>query len=126
MNDCSLIKQPGFFDMSALCPNLRSLHLNMCGQLRDDGLLNWGDKLHSLQRIELYAPFLVRKAAWISFLQKCGSRLEGFFITQSPRFDLDCVNAMIESCPDMKELRLAEMGKRESSSLRSLSRDPSG
>ncbi|TEB16422.1 hypothetical protein FA13DRAFT_1747165 [Coprinellus micaceus] len=61
-------------------------------------------------RIELLGPFLVRAPAWKLFFQ-AHRNLEGFLIHQSPRFDLDCVQTLISSCPGLKELRLREVGK---------------
>ena len=37
-------------------------------------------------------------------------QLTGFLITQSPRFDLDCMKDLAESCPGLTELRLSQIG----------------
>ncbi|KAF8993948.1 hypothetical protein BDQ17DRAFT_1401499 [Cyathus striatus] len=54
----------------------------------------------SLQRIELLGPFLVRVEAWKDFF-RAHRDLQGFLITQSPRFDVDCARP---------QLRLKEIG----------------
>jgi hypothetical protein len=122
----SLVIEPsGFTTLSSLCPNLTSLTLNLCGQLSSDALLQWADHLPHLQRLELLGPFLVRKEAWLGFFDKVGEKhrgngkgLKGFLITQSPRFDLECCEKMVQECPALTELRLCEVGKRMCSSLR--------
>lgn len=101
---------------SALCtlamlnPNLTHLRLDLCGRMDDTVATAWAERLPNLKRVELLGPFLVRPAAWQSFFQ-AHPNLEGFLITQSPRFDVDCMRALVESCPNLKELRLKEVGK---------------
>jgi DNA repair protein RAD7 len=73
-------------------------------------LKHWAATLKHLRRIELYAPFLVRKDGWESFIVTAGERLEGFLVTQSPRIDLETLSTLVESCPNLTELRLAEIG----------------
>lgn len=70
----------------------------------------WAASLPNLKRIELLGPFLVRPPAWQTFF-RAHSGLEGFLITQSPRFDIECMRVLVESCPNLKELRLKEVGK---------------
>lgn len=70
----------------------------------------WATSLPNLKRIELLGPFLVRAPAWQAFF-RAHPTLEGFLITQSPRFDIDCMRVLVESCPNLKELRLNEVGK---------------
>ena len=99
-----------YVTMAKLCPNIETLHLHLCGQLQTDSLITWGKSWKHLKRIELYAPFLVRKDGWISFFKAMGKRLEKCLITQSPRIDLETVETLIKSCPNLAELRLAEVG----------------
>lgn len=96
--------------MANLCPNLERLHLHLCGQLSTDAVTSWGKSLKQLKCLELYGPFLVRKEGWISFLKTVGKRLEGLLITQSPRFDQETVETLVRSCPNITQLRLAEIG----------------
>jgi DNA repair protein RAD7 len=107
--------------MANLCPNLERLHLQLCGQLMADTLKHWGKTLKHLKRIELYAPFLVRKDGWESFIDACGTRLEGFLVTQSPRIDLETVTHLSKTCPDLTELRLAEIGLLDGDCLAAIS-----
>ena len=79
----------------------------------------WATFFPNLQRIELLGPFLVRVPAWKTFFQT-HTNLESFLITQSPRFDLECVQSMVECCKSMKELRLNEIGKMEDSFLQEI------
>jgi len=123
MKDCTSIDSPGFLILSNLCPNLTSLTLNLCGQLTDEPLVHFSTQLTSLTRLELLGPFLVRKQAWIDFFTNMGSRLEGFLVRQSPRLDLECIEALARECGGgLKELRLSECGKMEGSWLSVLAR----
>ena len=108
--------------LSALCPNLESLSLQLCGQISTDVITAWGKDLKALQSISLHGPFLVRKEGWISFFENVGSRLTAFSITQSPRFDLECVETMVRCCPNLVELRLAEVGQMGDTMLQPLAR----
>ena len=67
--------------------------------------------LPSLTHLELLGPFLVRTDAWISFFSS-HPHLHTFRITQSPRFDLSCMCALIDNCAkSLEALRLREIGK---------------
>ncbi|OCF32992.1 DNA repair protein RAD7 [Kwoniella heveanensis BCC8398] len=111
MYDCTNLNSDAFISMGKLCPNLISLHLHLCGQLSTEALSAWAKSLKSIKRLELYAPFLVRKEGWINFIKTAGKRLEGLLVTQSPRIDLEVVQTLAKSCPNLTELRLAEVGQ---------------
>lgn len=68
-------------------------------------------KLQHLRRLELYAPFLVRKEAWAQFFELMGKRegggLDGILIRNSPRMDERALEALVEYNPNLKELRLS-------------------
>lgn len=81
---------------------------------------HWAKTLKQLKRIELHAPFLVRKEAWIELFQAAGERLEGFLVTQSPRIDRETVHQLVKNCPNLTELRLAEIGRLDSEMLKEL------
>lgn len=67
--------------------------------------------LSSLTSIELLGPFLVRTAAWIDFFA-AHPHISTFRITQSPRFDLSCIHALVQHCGGtLTALRLKEVGK---------------
>lgn len=70
----------------------------------------WCTALPALTRLELLGPFLVRPAAWKSFFA-AHPALKGFLITQSPRFDLACLDSLVKHCAGLKELRLKEVGQ---------------
>lgn len=108
--------------MANLCPNLERLHLQLCGQLMAATLTHWSTALKHLKRIELYAPFLVRKDGWESFIVAAGERLEGFLVTQSPRIDLETISKLVDSCPNLTELRLAEIGLLDGECLAAISK----
>jgi DNA repair protein RAD7 len=98
--------------MAHLNPNLTSLRLDLCGRIDDTVMKIWCASLPALKRLELFGPFLVRVAAWQNFFES-HPQLEGFLITQSPRFDLDCLTSLVTHCRGLKDLRLREIGKME-------------
>jgi DNA repair protein RAD7 len=67
--------------LAALCPNLRSLRLDMCGRIDTDTIAKWGALFGHLERIDLEGPFLVRVNGWIDFFKNVGDKLKGFLIT---------------------------------------------
>jgi DNA repair protein RAD7 len=98
--------------LAHLNPNLTHLRLDFCGHMDDNVIKVWCTSLSSLKRLELFGPYLVRAPAWKSFFES-HPQLEGFLITQSPRFDLECMESLASNCPHLKEIRLREVGKME-------------
>ncbi|KAH9923728.1 RNI-like protein [Epithele typhae] len=109
--DVTNLTPPALCALASLNPNLTSLRLDFCGRMDDSVAAEWATSLPHLKRIELLGPFLVRAPSWQNFFREHPS-LEGFLITQSPRFDLECMNALVKNCNlNLKELRLKEVGK---------------
>ena len=104
------LPSPALESLAYLNANLTSLRLDFCGLLDDAAFKVFSTSLPALTRIELLGPFLVRSEAWQTFF-KAHPILEGFLITQSPRFDVACAKSLVQHCPDLKELRLKEIGK---------------
>jgi hypothetical protein len=109
-----VIDAEGFETLAGLCPSLQKLHLSLCGQMQSSSLLALA-KLQHLRRLELYAPFLVRKEAWAEFFERMGKRagggLEGLLIRNSPRMDEAALEALVEYNPGLTELRLSLVEK---------------
>lgn len=101
---------PALCTLASLNPSLRNLRLDFCGHMDDTVASAWAAALPNLRRVELLGPFLVRANGWQTFF-RAHPDLEGFLITQSPRFDIDCMRVLVESCPKIRELRLKEVGK---------------
>lgn len=77
----------------------------------DDSVVQaWSRSLPNLTHIELLGPFLVHSHAWTTFF-KSHRNLESFLLTQSPRFDLECMESLVTSCKGLTELRLKEIGQ---------------
>jgi DNA repair protein RAD7 len=96
--------------MASLNPGVENLRLDFCGRIDDSAMNHWSKRLPALTRLELYGPFLVRTEGWLSFFES-HPQLTGFLITQSPRFDLACMESLARNCKGLTELRLAEIGK---------------
>ncbi|TFK24641.1 DNA dependent ATPase [Coprinopsis marcescibilis] len=109
-HDATNLSPTAFQTLAYLNSNLTSLRLDFCGQIDDSSFKAFTTSLPALKRIELLGPFLVRVPAWKAFF-KAHPDLEGFLITQSPRFDLDCIRTLVKHCPNLTELRLKEVGK---------------
>lgn len=55
-------------------------------------------------------PFLVSCDAWKGFFAS-HPQLTGFLITESPRFDLSCMESLASNCPNLADLRLSRVSK---------------
>ncbi|KAM5535726.1 hypothetical protein V8D89_010540, partial [Ganoderma adspersum] len=108
--DATNLKAPALCTLPALNPNLVSLRLDYCGHIDDTVVNAWARSLPNLKRLELLGPFLVSAPAWQAFFRE-GPNLEGFLITQSPRFDVECMRVLVQSCTNLKELKLQEIGQ---------------
>ncbi|KAI0339480.1 RNI-like protein [Trametopsis cervina] len=108
--DATNLLPPAMITLAALNPNLVSLRLDYCGCMNNDVVNTWATSLPMLRRLELLGPFLVHANTWQTFFQK-HQDLEGFLITQSPRFDITCAQFLVQNCTKMKELRLKEIGQ---------------
>lgn len=109
MYDCTNLLPSSYVTLAALCPNLQDLSLELCGQLDTDTIIKWGQVFPDLKRLDLWGPFNVRKEGWVKFFADKPD-LEGLLITQTPRFDMSCLKAMVNNCPDINELRFREFG----------------
>lgn len=96
--------------MASLNPAIESLRLDYCGCIDDIAIKHWAQRFPNLSRLELLGPFLVRVEAWMVFFVS-HPQLTGFLITQSPRFDLACMESLSNNCKGLTELRLSEIGK---------------
>ncbi|KAJ3554125.1 hypothetical protein NM688_g3267 [Phlebia brevispora] len=108
--DATNLTPPALCTLSSLNPNLTTLRLDFCGLINDEVIDAWTTALPNLRRLELLGPFLVHSNAWQKFFA-AHSLLEGFLITQSPRFDVESVRSLAEHCQNMSELRLKEIGQ---------------
>ncbi|KAG1725017.1 RNI-like protein [Suillus paluster] len=95
--------------LASLNPNLTHLHLDYCGRLTSPVLSGFPTSMPQLTSLTLVGPFLVRAEAWIEFL-KAMPGLRVFKITQSPRFNLECMQTLADSCKRLEELSLREFG----------------
>lgn len=98
-----------FCTLASLNPSLVNLRIDFCGRINETSLNFWASSLPNLRRLELLGPFLVKPEGWKPFLRG-HPQLTGFLITQSPRFDLECMQVLAESCKGLMELRLNQVG----------------
>ncbi|KAA1475887.1 RNI-like protein [Dentipellis sp. KUC8613] len=114
--DATNLTPDSLISLAYLNPNLTSLRIDFCGRINDEVIQSWSKALPNLRRLELLGPYLVRPAAWVGFFE-AHPDLEGFLIHQSPRFDLECMQALVKSCAGLTELRLKEIGNMKDSFL---------
>lgn len=108
--DCSALDSDVLASIPAFCPFVESINLQLCGMLDNSSIDAWSQKCKKLCKVELYGPFLVRVEAWYRFFQAIGERLTTFKIRESPRFDKSCCEKLVEFCPNVNELGLAQIG----------------
>ncbi|KAG1805785.1 uncharacterized protein BJ212DRAFT_1390239 [Suillus subaureus] len=107
--DATNLTPDALMTLASLNPNLTHLHLDYCGRLTSPVLLAFSTSMPQLTSLTLLGPFLVRAEAWIEFL-KAMPGLQVFKIAQSPRFDLECMRTLADTCKDIGELSLREIG----------------
>ncbi|KAF5386700.1 hypothetical protein D9615_002106 [Tricholomella constricta] len=118
--DATNLPSPALTTLIHLNPNLTSLRLDFCGHLDDTCFATLSSSLPALTSLELLGPFLVRPPAWIAFFA-AHPTLKAFKITQSPRFDLACMQALTAHCaPTLTALRLRELGKLDDAFLEAM------
>lgn len=109
LNSYTALPSSSFETLARLTPNATCVQLDYCGQL-DNAAFRTFYEWHALTELDLYGPYLVRKEAWIDFLQARGAQLTTLRLRETPRFDLACVEALVAHAPHLRELRLAQMG----------------
>ncbi|CAH7688019.1 hypothetical protein BY996DRAFT_6430154 [Phakopsora pachyrhizi] len=142
--DCIHLQRDHLLSISAFCPRLERLVLNLCGHLDGEVLLNYAQKLYGLIELDLFGAYLVRREAWLEAFKiwntprlvkirknglddyfddqegvdedeeeveiHQGPKMTKFRLKQSPRFDVDCLKALVDTCPNMVNLRLDDIG----------------
>ncbi|KAJ3977332.1 RNI-like protein [Lentinula raphanica] len=108
--DVTKLSPAALITLGHLNPNLTSLRLDFCGLISDEVINSWCTSLPNLVQLELLGPFLVRAPAWVAFFRS-HPQLNTFLITQSPRFNLECLDALIDSSSKtLTRLGLREVG----------------
>lgn len=106
--DCSSISPETFNLIPALCPNLENLVLGMCGQLCGENLLRIAE-ISSLKSIHLDGAFMVRKDAWLDFIDLIGPKIKSLSIASIYRFDAEVLALLAESCVSLEHLALRSL-----------------
>jgi DNA repair protein RAD7 len=108
--DCSQLDSDSLASIPRFCPDLEEINLQLCGMLDNDVVEKWATQLTKLRKVELYGPYLVYVAAWHKFFEIMAGRLTSFKIRESPRFDKGCCEKLVQCCPNLQELGLAQIG----------------
>ncbi|KAK9893450.1 RNI-like protein [Cystobasidium minutum MCA 4210] len=118
--DCTRLEPEALQMIANYCPDIETLRLYMCGFMDNETIIHYANRLKNLKHLQLFAAFLVRKEAWNEYfkiLREDGRTLKGFMIQQSPRVDNSVLTSLVETCPDLTHLQLAECGALDDSSL---------
>ena len=94
--DCSNVTSDSFNKIAAYCSQLESLTLFMCGQLHDDNMTYFIDKLPHLTKLALNSPFLVSKEQWVEYFEQTTSPLREFEVRNTHRFGSESLMALLE------------------------------
>lgn len=78
--------------------------------MNDEVINTWSTNFPALTHVDLLGPFLVRVPGWLNFIRSHPD-LKTLYITQSPRFDIECLTTLADTCTGLEELRLKEVGK---------------
>lgn len=106
--DCSRISPETFNLIPSLCPNLENLVLGMCGQLCGENLLRIAE-IPNLVSLHLDGPFMVRKEAWLDFIDLVGPKIKSLSIASLYRFDAEVLALLAESCVSLEHLALRSL-----------------
>ncbi|KAK9480544.1 hypothetical protein V1514DRAFT_325695 [Lipomyces japonicus] len=98
--DCSNLSADSLRMIAAYCPSLESLNLSMCGQLTDDVVDYYIEKLNNLHAVSFNGAFLITFNCWIKFFKRFGKQLTKFHIGNTFRFNHACLEALVEHAAD--------------------------
>lgn len=118
--DCSSLDSESLQTIPMLAPDIEELCLQFCGQLDNAAFEAWMDRLPKLHSLELYGPFLVRREAWVAFLERRGAQLTSLKLRETQRFDRSCIEALVRHCPHIQEVGLAQIGPLDDDAVRLL------
>lgn len=118
--DCAKLENADFIKLPDMLPNLRHLNLVYCAMLMDPVILDIASRLTRITSLHLVGAFNLRKTAFIDMFKALGSKLEHFTIGSTMRFDVDCINAMVDNCPNLVSLKLDGITKFNDECLRLL------
>lgn len=94
--DCSNVSSDSLNKIAAYCARLEELTLFMCGQLHNDNLLYYKDKLPHLRKLALNGPFLISDPMWTAFFRDAQCPLTQFEVRNTHRFGTDALLALLE------------------------------
>lgn len=116
--DCSNVDSASFNKIAAFCPNIESLTLHMCGQLHNDNMQYYNDKLTNLKELSLNGPFLINETVWQEFFEGAGKKLTSFEVRNTHRFSNDSLISLLENCGrNLTSLKLSRLDGIDSSEM---------
>lgn len=96
-----------FKQIFSVVPNVQKLCLRNAGQFKDDVLGYMSEKAPNIHWLSLYGCNLVTNQAWIHFFARRGAKLSAIKLQWlDAAFDDDAVSAMVESCANLRRLKI--------------------
>ncbi|EPY51606.1 Rad7 Rhp7 [Schizosaccharomyces cryophilus OY26] len=119
--DCSKLTVEALLQIVQYCPHLHTLHLTYCGQMKDEVLELYSEKLTELKDFSIKGAFLVSTDTWISFLKKRGPQLTRLEITDTAKVRPPVINTIVDYCPNLTSLTLSRIFYMDDECVRLLS-----
>lgn len=116
--DCSNVSSHSLNQIAAFCSQLESLTLFMCGQLHNDNLHYFKDKLLALKKLSLNGPFLISNTTWQDFFEESQSNITQFEVRNTHRFGNDAFITLMEKRgPQLTLLKLLRLDGLDSAAI---------
>lgn len=116
--DCSNVSSDSLNKIAAYCGNLEELTLFMCGQLHNDNLVYFMDKLVRLHKLALNGPFLISDTMWQKFFEQAMCPLTEFEIRNTHRFSNGALISLLERFgASLSSLKLSRLDGLDSASV---------
>ncbi|KAI8888046.1 RNI-like protein [Backusella circina FSU 941] len=118
--DCTDMSDTALLNIAHFCPKLQDLHLSYCGRMTDTVIQGYGTRLPELKSLHFSGPYLVTKPVWMHYFEQLGKRMESFELRYTSRFDLECLQTLVQCCPNLTNLKLGHITAMDSSWLETI------
>ena len=105
--DCSYLTEEVLNQIPEECPELRILHLGMCGRASDNTLEQIGFSLPLLTSLTLQGTHLCSSGAYAQLFQKL-TNLCSLNFENTTKLTNEAIEYLVKSCPMMKSLSLCD------------------
>lgn len=108
--DCLNVSSVSLGKIASYCLKLKALTLFMCGQLHNDNLEYYAEKLPNLTKLSLNGPFLISDQKWKLYFLTTTSKLTHFEVRNTHRFGPAALLGLLEKMgPHLQLLKLSRL-----------------